>query len=287
VKARSVVRIGICADDFGLSREVDHAIVDLAWHWRITATSCLVDGPLFAQDAATLMLLRQCGMIDIGLHLNLTESFGDDAPRWSVGQLVARAFTGRLSIAQLRGEVQRQFARFEQVLGFAPDHVDGHQHVHQLPLVRQVLVEELERRSGARPWVRDSAPRPASFRGGVSLEERCRTAAIGLLGARGLRGQLMQHGFASNQRLLGVYSAHADVHQYLERLQAWLAGARDGDLLMCHPAAPANGEDLGVVGGAAEYRVLSSSVFPALLAEHGVGVLRMSELARPRVEEPA
>jgi chitin disaccharide deacetylase len=285
VKAHPVVRVGICADDFGMSREVDDAIADLAWHWRITATSCLVDGPVFEHDAPTLLLLRQCGMLDIGLHLNLTESFGEAAPRWSVAQLVARAFSHRLSHQAMRREVQRQFDRFQQVLGFAPDHVDGHQHVHQLPVVREALLQELERRPGARPWVRDSAPRHASFRGGLPIGERCRTAAIGLLGARGLRAQVAARGFGSNQRLLGVYSSDCNVHQYLERLQAWLAGARDGDLVMCHPAAPHSPEQLGVVGREAEYRVLASSVLPAVLAEHGVGMVRISELARPRIAE--
>lgn len=287
MKALKVVRVGICADDFGKSREVDDAIVDLAWHWRITATSCMVDGPVFRHDAATLLLLRQCGMIDVGLHLNLTEPFDGGPPRWGLGQLVGRAFSQRLERQTLQVEVRRQFDVFEDVLGFAPDHVDGHHHVHQLPVVRQVLLAELERRSGPRPWVRNSMPRAVNFGGGVPFSERLRAAAIGLLGARGMRGQLAARGFASNLRLLGVYSARCDVHQYLERLQAWLRGARDGDLLMCHPTAPPRTDLLGVIGGNAEYRVLNSTVMPAVLAEHGIGVVRISELLRARVPEPA
>ena len=167
------------------------------------------------------------------------------------------------------------------MLGFPPDHVDGHLHVQQLPVVRQVLLEELEARPGPRPWVRTSRTGRHGLAAGLGLLERCKALAIGALGAARLRQLLAARGFGSNHRLLGHYNTRCDVEQFLHRLERWLGAARDGDLLMVHPATPPRHDMLGLTGRNAEYRVMASNVLPTVLAEHGVGLVRLSELVRP------
>ncbi|HKB55104.1 MAG TPA: ChbG/HpnK family deacetylase, partial [Ramlibacter sp.] len=174
-------RLAICADDYGLSAGVDDAIAELIAAGRLSALSCLVDGPRFAAGAARLDDLGT--RADVGLHLNFTESFGERAPRFPLSGLIARAYARLLDAGAIRTEIRRQLDAFEDGCGFAPHHVDGHQHVQQLPMIRDALLEELERRSPAqRPWLRSGMP-PASGIGSLAADRR-KPAILGLLGAR-------------------------------------------------------------------------------------------------------
>ncbi|MFX7329301.1 ChbG/HpnK family deacetylase, partial [Acinetobacter baumannii] len=61
----------------------------------------------------------------------------------------------RLDASALRDEIATQCALFEDATGRAPDYVDGHQHVHQLPQIREALVEVLVARyTGRLPRLR-------------------------------------------------------------------------------------------------------------------------------------
>ncbi len=52
----------------------------------------------------------------------------------------------------------RQLDLFEAALGYPPDHIDGHQHVHALPVVRQALIDVVARRYPVTPpMLRDPA----------------------------------------------------------------------------------------------------------------------------------
>ncbi len=67
-----------------------------------------------------------------------------------------KSLTGRFPSAELRAEIARQFVAFEIVHGEIPSFVDGHQHVHVLPVVRLALLAVLtERGYQGRLWVRD------------------------------------------------------------------------------------------------------------------------------------
>jgi predicted glycoside hydrolase/deacetylase ChbG (UPF0249 family) len=59
----------------------------------------------------------------------------------------------------LHGRHPRPLNRFEDAMGRAPAFIDGHRHVHQFPVVRALLVEEIARRYPVSPpWVRATAP---------------------------------------------------------------------------------------------------------------------------------
>jgi hypothetical protein len=65
-----------------------------------------------------------------------------------------------------------------------------------------------------------------------------------------------------NSRLLGVYDFTADPAVYGQHLARWLAQARQGDLLMCHPGLPAPAgaaADAIAMARQAEWTVLSAA----------------------------
>jgi hypothetical protein len=256
-------RVVICIDDFGYDEAVDRSIFALAALGRISATGALVDAPCWAADGPRLA--GEFGRaLDIGLHLNLTESFpGWQAPA-DLGALIRRAYTGGLKPAEMRAEVARQLDSFEAVAGRAPDFVDGHRHVHQLPVVREALLAEVRERYAARlPWVRCTLP-PTGLPG--TAGERFKASFIGWLGAGTLRRQVAAAGLRQNRCLLGVYGFEGDVAQQQARLAGWVAAASQGDLLMCHTAL-GGGSAADPISAArqVEHQAMASSAFGELL----------------------
>jgi chitin disaccharide deacetylase len=273
------VRLAVCADDFGLSGGINEAIVDLVGKGRLSAFSCLVDAPAFRPGAARLAPLA--GRADIGLHLNFTESFGEHAPRFSLPAVIGRAYARLLAPGAIRAEIRRQLDCFEDACGFAPHHVDGHQHVQQLPVVREALLAELEARyPAARPWLRNGLPPPASGLLSLFAHDRLKPVVLGTLGARALMRDAARRGFATNRHLLGVYDFTGSAADYAARLGRWLAQAGDGDLLMTHPGLGEQAGDPIAAARRREYEVLGGETFAQALAAHGAAVTRLSQIAR-------
>jgi len=245
-------RVVICADDFGMNAGIDAGILDLGRRGVLQATSCLVEGPSFSLDAPAL---RESGL-QTGLHLNFTEALGAEGLFLPLGKLIASAYLRRLDAGRLHSQIVRQLDRFEAVMGRAPDFVDGHQHVHQLPQIREALLDELSRRYPDRkPWLRytAAAPQPA-----ISMRLRFKAFVIEVLGSRRLARLARRNGFGLNRGFLGVYDFQGGEQGYAQLLRAWLAHAREGDLLMCHPAARAEADDGLGMQRVAEYRVLAT-----------------------------
>jgi len=148
-------QVAICADDFGVDQAVNDAIVDLAAQGRLSATSVLVDGAAVQSANELLGPLA----LDIGLHLNLTDAIGQlkAADVKPLTRLILKSHARQLNHQWVRAAIERQFDRFEGLFGKPPDYVDGHLHVHQLPIIRDMLMDVLSRRYlGPKIWLRDT-----------------------------------------------------------------------------------------------------------------------------------
>ena len=223
--------ITLCADDFALHPLVDEGVLRLAQAGRLSATSCMSTAPRWRAAAPQLLPLR--GRIQLGLHFNLTEGHGGAHAARTLGQVLTAAYTRRLSAGALQDAWRAQLDAFEDAIGSAPDFIDGHQHVHQLPGVRRALLAELRRRYAGRamPWVRSTVP-------AGHLWHDPKAAVIALLGGWSATRLLRRAGVPMNRGFGGVYGFDAPTpEQYGAHMQAWLAQARDGSLLMCHPAS--------------------------------------------------
>jgi predicted glycoside hydrolase/deacetylase ChbG (UPF0249 family) len=257
-------------DDFGLDAAVDGSVFALAAAGRISATGALVDAPRWRADGPRLA--QELGArIDIGLHLNLSESFADRPAPYAWGEAVLKAYAGLLDRAAVRAEIERQLAAFERVAGRTPDFIDGHRHVHQLPVVREALLQALRAR-GITPWIRCTLPRSG---------QGFKAAVIGALGARSLSALARGQGLPQNHRMLGVYGFDADAAVHRARLQRWLSLARDRDLLMCHTALPLAQGEADPIGAArrVEHALLAGEDFAAAIAAQGITITRLSTRA--------
>lgn len=266
--------ISVCVDDFGQHEGINQAALDLAGRQHVSAISCLVDGPAWHSGARALQ--AHAGRVEVGLHLNFTEDFGQGACH-TLTALIGRAYGRLLDRAQTKAAIERQFDRFEQATGCLPDFVDGHQHVHQLPVIRDQLIAVMNERYGsAKPWLRSTLPPAACWKSGLPRSAVAKSWLIGRLGAKSLHTLASQHGYPQNHRLVGVYGFELSEADYLRKMKLWLDCARDGDVLMCHPSLPWTDGDSLQEARNQEYRVLSSAAFSALLESGGleIGPLR-------------
>lgn len=225
--------LSLCADDFGLTPALSRRIADLAERGRLTAVSCLTGGVHWPASAAWLAGLPPA--VDRGLHFNLTEGEPASAelrrhwPRWpALPALIVAAHRGRLPLAAIACEWRVQWQRFIDATGTPPRFVDGHQHVHHLPGVREVMLQALAgvatavavRNTG---WV-------------IGPGNAFKRWLIAHSGGTALQRALRQCGREHNRALLGVYGF--DDADYGQRMQRWLAAApAEGGLLFCHPGA--------------------------------------------------
>lgn len=100
----------VTADDFGITRGVNRGIIEAHREGILTSTSLLVNRPAGEEAAA---LGRTCPSLSVGLHLELDAND------------VSAVATG----------LERQLARFVELVGTPPTHVDSHHDVHRHPRI--------------------------------------------------------------------------------------------------------------------------------------------------------
>ena len=105
----------VTGDDFGASHGINRGIVEAHEDGILTSTSLLVDGPASAAAAA---LGREHPDLSVGLHLVLDPGDPDGAA----------------------AECGRQLARFLELAGEPPTHVDSHHDVHYDPRVLPLVL---------------------------------------------------------------------------------------------------------------------------------------------------
>ena len=266
----------LCADDFGLNEGVNSAVQRLVAMERVHATSALVGAAAWQAGIGFLRRMHAQGL-DVGLHLDFTEHplVGQAV---ALNALIIQSYLGRLDRAAVRAEIRAQLDAFEDGVGHSPSYVDGHQHVHQLPVIRDELLEELEARYGGYPpWVRLTRLRPSASTA-AGLSGLLKAVTISALGSSALSADARRRRLPQNRALLGVYDFSGGAMRYLTLLRRWLQVAREGDLLMCHPGRMlANGDPLAAAREA-EYQALSSRHFGQLIRELGVVLWSMNHI---------
>lgn len=244
----------------------------------------MVDGEAIAEVAAWLAD-NPHDNLELGLHLNLSEALPGSRWHRPLNALLLGSHLGRLNApavrAALAADIARQLDAYEQRFGAMPDFIDGHQHVHQLPVVRELLLDEVQRRwpagSPRRPWLRrcaGPAAAPAGDAGGpLPGPERVKPWVIQSLGCEPLSRLARAAGLQQNERLLGVRRFEGHSAGFLRLLNLWLARAGQADLLMVHPAACLPGLNDGILAArAVEFAVLASAPFADALSRHGLQV---------------
>jgi predicted glycoside hydrolase/deacetylase ChbG (UPF0249 family) len=200
----------VCADDFGLSDDIDEAILELSTARKLSAVSCMV---LFERCSTQALerLLSFSSQIDIGLHLCLTKEDpafsasrnGSPLVFNSFGDCALQTLIRKVKPARILDEIAAQYALFGSKCGRPPDYIDGHLHIHQAPAIRNALIQFLKHLPAEnRPYVRNTYL-PIS-----TLKQRrlpwLKASIIGKFGKH-MAARLRAEEMATNDGFAGVY----------------------------------------------------------------------------------
>lgn len=234
-------RIVLCADDYGQAPAISNGIIQLIQAKRLSATSCMVNGDDWEAQGAALLPYRN--QVDIGLHFNLTHGRALSTsyakmhePQFqSLSTVLRRAFLYQFDVKTIAAELHSQLDLFEKKLGFAPDFIDGHQHIHHFPVIREALLSVYrERFSDKKTYVR-LVKMPMKFTDFFkNFRENFKKIIIFLTGVSALKRALDTENIPHNIDFNGIYSFDQAESMSLI-FPKFLQEISDRGLIMCHP----------------------------------------------------
>jgi predicted glycoside hydrolase/deacetylase ChbG (UPF0249 family) len=146
------LKLIVTADDFGIGLATSRGIVAAHRNGPVTATSLMTVTGDHARRSVPL--LADCPDLDVGLHLTLTlcgerplmarQSSGlvdRQGDLLTLPKLWLAAVTRKLDRLGVADEIAAQTELFHKLVGRPPAYVDGHHHAHQLPVVREALLD--------------------------------------------------------------------------------------------------------------------------------------------------
>jgi len=253
-------RITLCADDYGQNYAISQAIIDLIKKNRLSATSCMTNTEQWLMQAPSL---KACAdTIDVGLHFNLTEgqsAVDPNNPLNSHTQLLRRAYLRQLDPTVIAAELNAQLDRFIDGMGREPDFIDGHQHIHQLPVVREAVLSVYEKRLRHKnSYIRSVVD--VNFFRQLSWGNWLKSAVIQLTGAWALQKKLVRLNIPHNTSFAGVYDFFGK-ENYAEIFPGFLKNIDEKGLIMCHPGLAGSTDDVIAEARVKEYGYFLSDEF--------------------------
>jgi len=290
-------RLIVNADDFGLTANVNRAILDGHCRGVITSTSLLANGEAFESAVA---LARQAPRLGVRVHLNLTEgkpvATGLDIPSLVNGQgrfkrtpaslwraVVLRRVSAAHIEKELRGQIEKVLAA-----GIVPTHLDSHKHVHALPVLAKMAIRlaqhygipaircVAERKHGAGRLLRRY---PGATR--TVLRQLFNSCALTIVSRR-WRGELQRAGLVCASDFYGL-TATGFLDE--ETMREILSSLRDGaSELMCHPGLvddDLRGTPTRLVGQREmEFQALTSPAIKLQARDLGIELVNYRDIAR-------
>ncbi|MDO9439297.1 MAG: ChbG/HpnK family deacetylase [Beijerinckiaceae bacterium] len=228
----------LCADDYALTPAVSLGILEAVEAGRIDATGAMTTRPFWRTAAHDLASLGDA--VQVGLHLDLT--LGPPltrAPRLapkgrlpSIGRWIRMSRAGALPEAEIRAEIAAQVQAFGEHYGAPPSFVDGHQHVHMLPGIRDWLLDELNARGWTgKLWLRDSSDRLERI---LRRRVEAPKALLVKVAGQGFAKLAHKRGFSTNEGFSG-FSAFDPRRDYSADFARFLVAPGPRHLIMCHP----------------------------------------------------
>lgn len=247
-------QIIICADDFAQNSEISDGILILARGKRINAISCMVNGVNWDDVSRDLLDTSYEGYV--GLHLNFT--FGQPLSSvwrkhegekfYTLSTLIKKLYLGKIQLSTLEAEIQAQIDVFTHAMHIYPDFIDGHQHVQQLPGVREALFNvhnkimghtttveatEVEEHDYHDSFFRNTSNGHQDF---FKLVGFPKPQALSILGGIKFKQLLTVKQIPTNASFAGVYN-FKKARNYRKYFQRFLNQTKNGGIIMCHPGS--------------------------------------------------
>jgi hopanoid biosynthesis associated protein HpnK len=288
-----VRRLIVNADDFGLTRGVNRAIIESHRDGIVTSSTLMANGQGF-EDA--IVHAKSASRLSIGCHVVLVDGSpvlggqqastlfdqkADDGRFYDgLGAFALRAVSGRVDADEIEAEVTAQIRKLQSA-GVSVSHLDTHKHTHILPQVLRALLRAA--RTCGVPAVRNpfgpvrfsilaKYPRLWKRYGQVTVLNR--------LGGR-FRNSVTNAGMLTTDGTVGVVATGAmDSYLFRSIVDSLPEGTWE---LVCHPGY--NDAELGSIrtrlreSRAVELRLLTSPKALELLVRSGVQLISYRDLA--------
>ncbi|MGG7518453.1 ChbG/HpnK family deacetylase [Allorhizobium undicola] len=224
----------IIADGYGLSPGVDAAIRALLEQGKVRGTGCMTVFSDWREEAELLMpVINDCNG-EVGLHLTLTSymPLSGVKPMCSLKRRISQWLLGSVDKGKLQRELDAQLNAFIDGVGRVPDYIDGYQHVHFLPVVRDWLKarrELLISPRGKSPWLRGEPQQGLA----LGLPQRGKIAVVERMAA-GFNDEMREAGYQVKGPLVGFYPKR-NPQRFRDTLQLVRRNAPDDAIMMCRP----------------------------------------------------
>ncbi|HEX4045268.1 MAG TPA: ChbG/HpnK family deacetylase [Gammaproteobacteria bacterium] len=276
-----IKNIVLCADDYGQDKAISQGILTLIHYGRISAVSCLTNSSNWPEHAQWLFSFK--GIVDTGLHFNLTQgtalssawkkTYGEAFP--PLPTILRKAFLRNLSQKVIEEECQTQLDYFVQSMGKLPDFIDGHQHIHQFPVIRQAIIHVYERALRTNKTYVRLVRDPIHFSDWIS---NIKKVIIHATGSKAFEKLLLKHEIPHNPSFSGIYP-FAQAARYSHVFLQFLNKIQDGGIIMCHPglASDAANDPIAQVRHH-EFQYLLSNQFLEDCRKKSVAIRRLSAI---------
>lgn len=196
---RSLKRLIVTGDDFGISIPVNEAI-EAAHSKGILTATCLMVGEAEVEDAVSRA--NRLPDLGVGLHIAVVrakailpkDQLSAIAPNGSFDDDLVRAgfryFFSPKARRQLRAEIRAQFEAF-RATGLTLDHVNAHNHMHLHPTVLSLILEN------AAEFGIEAVRLPAEKNGGLGAFLLSPWIAL-------MRWRLRRAGISYNDQIIGI-----------------------------------------------------------------------------------
>lgn len=131
------------ADDFGLCKAQNYGIIDAFVNGVVTSTTAMVNGQ--GIEHAVALSAKHPGLA-VGMHFVLTLGRPLSAMQGLVDEkgelgkwIWQRAEEDTLPLAEIEHELECQFAKFIELFGRMPTHIDSHHHVHMIAQIYPIV----------------------------------------------------------------------------------------------------------------------------------------------------
>ena len=153
--------LSICADDFGISKGVNEAILSLIDNEILSEVSCLIF-LLNENKEHFLKLYENNILLSIGLHLFFSNSQKTEFKnlynyKSIFNEIFFKSHLNLINKKLLEKSINSQLDTFEKFFNFSPVFIDSHMYIHQFPVIANILIKILKSRyQSYPPWVRNS-----------------------------------------------------------------------------------------------------------------------------------
>lgn len=237
-------RLIVNADDFGLSRGVNRAIVECHQLGIVTSATLMANSAAFDDAVA---LARENPRLSVGCHVTLMDcqpvlpvdevgsllNGGREFYR-TITEFAPRAILGRFRASQVEAEATAQFQRIQRA-GIKISHFDAHKHAHMFPAIAEPLLRAAQR-CGI-PAVRNPFERPVPLRYSTVLSSKFRIRWAEVVALRQFQSRFERlahrYGIQTTTGSIGIVATgvldRTVLREMLERIE-------DGTWeLVCHP----------------------------------------------------